>query len=209
MSLHLSSPINKRITAVHYYHINDLNHPFLFRGYHCFDLAINIAFDDDSNLHIGWSNNDRQELHFTKFNTDQLQQEFIRKDAFREWSHYIGRSIDKIEVQYVTEKWNIPESCTIQFENGTFITLALSKEVATPSTLPKTLQYDDASLIYVFLNRKPPPIIPVRITPPEFLSTAPNKTRELNLSENKRLGFFLVLFCLILCAIRYIMTKVL
>ncbi len=198
---------HKKITNVHYYHMNSADHAFYFREHDCFDLGINIAFEGGEYLHIGWSENDRVEIHLRPFLPELRFQHFISTDATKDWSQFIGQPITSFEVNYVSNEWNIPESCTLTFENGRFVTIVLSEEVESPSNLPQTLEYDDAPLIYVFLNREPPPITPVRLTIPQNPPRQMHKMKKVNLFTNRGLGFILVLLAIAFSIGYYLTTK--
>ncbi|GAB5417872.1 MAG: hypothetical protein Crog4KO_23800 [Crocinitomicaceae bacterium] len=199
--------VNKKISNVRYYHINSDEHPFYFREHDCFDLGINIAFEDGDYMHVGWSENDRMELHPRPYSPESRLNNIHTTDATRDWSQCIGQPITGIEVSYVSKEWDIPESCTLRFENGKFVTIVLSEDVEHPANLPQTLQYDDPPLIYVFLNREPPPVTPVRLTIPKYLKGQTEKRETVNLFTIRGLGFILILLAIVLSIGYYLMTE--
>lgn len=201
--------LNRKIKAVHYYHINNLDHAFFYRGFHCFDLGINIQLDNDESIHIGWSVKERIELSFSKYQPEKNYEDYLTKDATQEWSEYIEREITDIKITYISRDWNIPEICTLQFDNGAFVKIVLSEYKVHPAQLPVQMEHTACASIYVFLNQEPPPIVPVRITPAKYrkIDPAQHNLVKVNLFTTRGFGLFLVVLCLAICLVQYIIQN--
>ncbi len=165
----LNQFIGQKILRVTYFEINHPDQSFFFTGFDNFDLGLEIKLSGGAYWHIGWKEKDRHEIGIGKYNPRKQFTSFKKIDATNKWSLYLKSTIQKFEIVYVNEEWNIPAQCTIQFENSTSASIVLGEELNLDGSLPLPLQYVNGSEIYIFFGKELPPIELVKIIlPPKF-----------------------------------------
>lgn len=141
--------IGQKIVKVTYFELNDLDHAVYFDTFDNFDLGIEIAFSNGFHWHIGWTDNDYHEAGEGNYiPTDRLYPH-KQIDATNRWTNYLNSTISNFEVIFVTEQWNIPAKCTIQFNHSESISIILGEELNSDESLPQPLEFVEANEIYV------------------------------------------------------------